>query len=178
MRPGSQTRDPEQGMDHLHHCARCLVVLTCLWSPYSSIFSMWMPCRLTYILDIHWKWKQIFAHWTCDSGGGGGGSPVCCAGSGVLLESRRRGFPMEHGGIGIRVHCVPWQRQQIWSTGPLSHLFLFASLFWSLLEHELYKKHSSVWDLVRPMLMKKLGGGTGWFSAGVLVFCICSVSLL
>ena len=36
-----------------------------------------------------------------------------------------------------------------------SRLFLFASLFWSLLEHEVYKKTCSVVDLVRPMMMKR-----------------------
>ena len=39
--PRSQTQDPEQGMDRLHYCARRLVVLICLWSPYSSIFSVY-----------------------------------------------------------------------------------------------------------------------------------------
>jgi hypothetical protein len=76
------------GPDRLHHCTRCLVVLTYLWSPYSSIFSMWMPYRLTYISDIHCKWKQICACWTY-GGGGSGGSSVCYAGLGVLLEARR-----------------------------------------------------------------------------------------
>jgi hypothetical protein len=37
MRPESQTRDLEQGIDHLHHCARRLVVLTCLWSSICSL---------------------------------------------------------------------------------------------------------------------------------------------
>jgi hypothetical protein len=32
---------------------------------------------------------------------------------------------------------------------------MFTSLFWSLLEHEVYKKHCSIVDLVRPMLMKR-----------------------
>ena len=73
-------------------------------------------------------------------------------GFGVLLEARQRGLPVERGGIGVRVCCVPWQRRQIRYTGLLSSLFLFASLFWSLLEHEVYKKHSSVGDLVRPMI--------------------------
>ena len=77
---------------------------------------------------------------------------VCYGGCGVLLEATQRGLLVEHSGIGIHVHCVPRQRQQIRSTGLLSHLFLFASLFWSLLEHEVYKKHSSVGDLVRPMI--------------------------
>jgi hypothetical protein len=61
---------------------------------------------------------------------------MCCGGSGILLEARWRGFPVERGGIGIRVHCVLRQRRQIRSTSILSRLFLFASLFWSLLEHE------------------------------------------
>ena len=34
-------------------------------------------------------------------------------------------------------------------------LFLFTSLVWSLLEHDVYKKHCSVSDLVRPMMMKR-----------------------
>jgi hypothetical protein len=53
MRPRSRTRDQDQGVDHLHHYARHLVMLTCLWSPNSSI------CRLcgyvdlySYILDV------------------------------------------------------------------------------------------------------------------------------
>jgi hypothetical protein len=37
MRPKSQTRDLEQGIDHLHHCARRLVVLTCFWSSICSL---------------------------------------------------------------------------------------------------------------------------------------------
>jgi hypothetical protein len=73
---------------------------------------------------------------------------VCCGGSGILLEARRRVFPMESGGIDVRVCRVPWQRQQIRSTGLLSCIFLFASLFWSLIEHEVYKKLCSVSDLV------------------------------
>ena len=77
---------------------------------------------------------------------------MCCGGSSILLEARRRGLLVEHGGIGVRVRCVPRQRRQIRSTGLLSRLFLFASLFWSLLEHEVYKKHSSIGDLVRPMI--------------------------
>ena len=151
MRPGSRTRDPDQGIDHLHHCARRLVVLTCLWSPNSSICSLCGYVDL-YIGCIPCKWKQICVHWTCSGGDGNGGSPVCCGGSGVLLEARRWVFPVDCGSIGIHVHCVPRQRQQIRSVGLLSCLFLFASLFWSLLEHEVYKNHSSIGDLVRPMI--------------------------
>ena len=153
--PRSQTQDPEEGMHGLYHCARCLVVLTCLWSHYSIIFSVWMPYMLTYIGYFLFKWKQIYARWTYDGGGGNGGSLVCCGGSGFLLEARQRVFAVEHGGIGVRVHHVPRQRRQIRSAGLLSRLFLFASLFWSLLEHEVYKKHCSVADLVRPMMMKR-----------------------
>jgi hypothetical protein len=80
---------------------------------------------------------------------------VCCGGLGILLEARRWVFQVERGGIGVRVHRVPRQRRQIRSIGLLSRLFLFASLFWSLLEHEVYKKHCSVVDLVSPMLMKR-----------------------
>ena len=80
---------------------------------------------------------------------------MCCGGSGVLLEARRQVFPVERGDIGIRVYRVPRQRLQIQSAGLLSRLFLFASLFWSLLEHEVYKKYCSIADLVRPMLMKR-----------------------
>ena len=83
---------------------------------------------------------------------GSGGSPVCYGGSSVLLDARQRGFLVEHDGIGIRVYCVPRQRRQMRSTGLLSCLFQFASLFCSLLEHEVYKKHSSVGDLIRPMI--------------------------
>jgi hypothetical protein len=117
-----------------------------------------MPYRLTYILDIPCKWKQICARWTCgggNSGDGNKGSLVCCGGSDVLLEARRWGFPVERGGIGVRVRCVPRQRRQIQSAGLLSHLFLFASLFWSLLECEACKKYSRVGDLVRTMMMKR-----------------------
>ena len=77
---------------------------------------------------------------------------MCCGGSGILLEARRRGLPVEHGGIGVHVRCVSRQRRQIQSTCLLSRLFLFSSLFWSLLEHEVYKKHSSIGDLGRPMI--------------------------
>jgi hypothetical protein len=80
---------------------------------------------------------------------------VCCGGSGILLEARRWVFLVERSDIGIRVRLVPRQRRQIRSVGLLSCLFLFASLFWSLFEHEVYKKHCSVSDLVRPMVMKK-----------------------
>ena len=74
---------------------------------------------------------------------------------------------MERGDIGVRVRCVLRQRRQIRSAGLLSHLFLFASLFWSLLEHEVYKKHCSVGDLVRPMMLKRI---RSWHW---LVFCSC-----
>ena len=77
---------------------------------------------------------------------------MCCGGSSVLLEARWWGLPMERGATGVHVHCVPRQRQQIRSVGLLSSLFLFASLFWSLLEPEVYKKYSSIGDLVRPMI--------------------------
>ena len=76
----------------------------------------------------------------------------CYGGSSILLEARRWGLPVERGGIGVRVRCVPRQRRQIQSVGLLSRLFLFASLFWCLLEHEVYKKYSSIGDLVRPMI--------------------------
>ena len=151
-------------MHGLYHCARCLVVLTCLWSRYSIIFSMWMSYRLTYIGYFPFKWKQICARQTS---GGGEGSLVCCGGSGVLLEARWRGLPVERIDIGVYVHCVPQQRRQIRSAGLLSRIFLFASLFWFLLEHEVYKKYSSVGDLVRPMMMKR---SRRWHW---LVFCQC-----
>jgi hypothetical protein len=64
--PGSRTRDPEEGMHGLYHCARWLVVLTCLWSHYSIIFSVSMPYRLTYIGYFPFKWKQIYARYTSD----------------------------------------------------------------------------------------------------------------
>jgi hypothetical protein len=129
-------------------------MLTCL---YGSLYSLcgWVDLYIGYIAC---KWKQICSCWTCDDGGGGnGGSRVCCGGSGILLEARRLVFSVECGGIGVRVCRVSWQRQQIRSTGLLSRLFLFASLFWSLLllEHEVYKKHCSVSNLVRLMLMKR-----------------------
>ena len=152
-------------MHGLYHCARCLVVLTCLWSLYSIIFFVWMPYKLPYIGYFPFKWKQICARQT--SGGGGGGSSVCCGGFGVLLEARRWGLSVERGYIGVCVYCVPQQRRQIRSTGLLSRLFLFASLFWSLLEHQVYNKYSSVRDMVRPMMMKRIWR---WHW---LVFCWC-----
>jgi hypothetical protein len=103
MRVRSRTQDPEQGIDHLHHYAGCLVVLTCLWS---SICSLCGQIDL-YIGYIPCKWKQICAHWTCSGGDDNGGSPMCYGGLGVLLKDRRRVFPVERGGIGIRVHRVP-----------------------------------------------------------------------
>jgi hypothetical protein len=141
MRPGSQTRGPEQGIDRLHHCARCLVVLTCLWSSICSLCGQ-VELYIGYI-PIPCKWKQICARWTCDASGGGnnGGSPVCYGGSSFLLEARRWVFLVEHGLIGVHVRRVPRQRRQIRSAGLLSCLFLFVSLFWSLLEHEVCKKH-------------------------------------
>jgi hypothetical protein len=60
MKPRSQTWDPEQGIDHLHHCDRRLVVFTCLWSPHSSICSLCGHVDL-YIGYIPCKWKQICA---------------------------------------------------------------------------------------------------------------------
>jgi hypothetical protein len=152
MRPRAQTRDPEQGIDRLRHCARRLVLLTCLWNIICSL------CEQVdlYIGYIPCKCKQICARWTCGgSDGGNGGSPVCCGGSCVLLEARRLVFLVERGGIGVHVRRVPRQRRQIRSTSLLYHISLFVSLFWSLLEHEVYKKHRSVAHLVRPMMMKR-----------------------
>ena len=63
---------------------------------------------------------------------------MCCGGSDVLLEARWQGLLVERDGIGVRVHRLPRQRLQIRSACLLSCLFLFASLFWSLLEHEAY----------------------------------------
>ena len=105
MRPRSRTQYPNQGIDRLHHCARRLVVLTCLWSPNSSICSLCGQVDL-YIGCIPCKWKQIYANLTCGSGGNGG-SPVCYGGSGVLLEARRWVFLVERGSIGARVRRVP-----------------------------------------------------------------------
>jgi hypothetical protein len=153
MRPRSQTWDPEQGIDRLHHCATLLVVLTSLWSSKCSLCGQ-VDLYIGYI-PIPCKWKQIYAYWICDGGGGNEGFPVCYGGSGFLLEARRRVFSVERGGISVRVHRVPRQRWQIQSTCLFSRLFLFASLFWSLLEHEVYKKHYSVSDLVRPMMIKR-----------------------
>jgi hypothetical protein len=59
MRPGSRTRDSEQGIDHLHHCARRLVVLTCLWSSICSLCRQ-VDLYIGYI-PIPCKWKQICA---------------------------------------------------------------------------------------------------------------------
>jgi hypothetical protein len=163
MRARSQTQDPEQRIDHLHHYARSLVVLTCLWS---SICSLCGQDDL-YIGYIPCKWKQIYTYWTCSGDGGNGGSPMCCGGSCVLLEARRWVFLVEHGGTGIRIRRVPQQRWQFRYIGLLSRLFLFASLFWSLLKHEVYKKHCSILDLVRLMMMKRT---RRWHW---LVFCWC-----
>jgi hypothetical protein len=86
MRPRSQTRDPEQGIDCLHHCARHLVALICLWSSICSLCG----CVDIYIGYIPCKWKQIYTRWTCDGdGGSSGGSLVCCGGSSILLEARQ-----------------------------------------------------------------------------------------
>ena len=133
------------------------------------VFSL-LTTKLSIWFQTIWRHrKQICARWTCGGGGGGSdrGSPVCCGALGILLKARRRGFLVEHGGIGVHVRCVPRQRWHIWYAGHLSHLFLFALVFWSLLEHELYKKHSSIWDLVRPMMMKR---NRMWH---YLVFCWC-----
>ena len=92
---------------------------------------------------------------------------MCCGGSNVLLEARWRGLPVEHNCIGVHVHCVPQLWRQIRSVGLLSRLFLFTSLFWSLLQHEVYMKHCSIADLVRTMLMKRT---RRWHW---LVFCWC-----
>ena len=92
---------------------------------------------------------------------------MCCGGPSVLLEARQRGLPVERGGIGVCVHCVPRQRRHIRSIGLLSRIFLFASLFWSLLENEVYKKHCSIADLVRPILMERT---RRWHW---LIFCWC-----
>ena len=102
MRPRSLTQDLDQGIDHLHHCPRSLVVLTCLWSPNSSICSLCGQVDL-YIGCIPYKWKQICVRWTCGSGGDEG-SPVCCGGSGVLLEARRQVFPVE-ALVSVSVVC-------------------------------------------------------------------------
>jgi hypothetical protein len=59
MRPGSRTRDSEQGIDRLHHCARRLVVLTCLWSSICSLCRQ-VDLYIGYI-PIPCKWKQIYA---------------------------------------------------------------------------------------------------------------------
>jgi hypothetical protein len=77
---------------------------------------------------------------------------VYYGGSDVLLEAKQRSLPMKHGGIGVHVCCVPQQRRQIRSASLLSRIFLFTSLFWSLLEHEVYKKHSSIGNVVRAMI--------------------------
>ena len=94
MRPGIQTQDQDLGIDRLHHCARRLIVLTCLRNPNSSICSLCEQVDL-YIGCIPYKWKQICVRWTCGGGGGNRGFSVCCGGSGVLLEARRRVFPVE-----------------------------------------------------------------------------------
>ena len=48
--------------------------------------------------------------------------------------------------------CVVAEATDPIHRSPFSHLFLFVSLFWSLLEHEVYKKHSSIRDLVKLMI--------------------------
>jgi hypothetical protein len=102
MRPEIRTQDLEHGIDRLHHCARRLVVLTYLWSPNSSICSLYGQINV-YIGCIPCKWKQIYARWTC---GGGDGSPVCCGGSGILLEARWRVFPVERMALpSVSVVC-------------------------------------------------------------------------
>ena len=83
------------------------------------------------------------------------------------LEARWWCFLVERVGIDVRVRCVLQQWRQIRYVGLLSRLFLFASLFWSLLEHEVYKKHCSIPYRVRPMMMKRT---RRWHW---LVFCWC-----
>ena len=104
MRSGSRTQDPEQGIDRLHHYARCPVVLTCLWSSICSLCGH-VHLYIGYI-PIPCKWKQICARWTW-AGGGNEGSPVCYGGLGFLLEARRWIFLVEHDGISVHVHQVP-----------------------------------------------------------------------
>ena len=77
-------------------------MLTCLWSSICSLCGQFD----LYIGYINCKWKQIYVHWTYGGGGDNGGSPVCYGGSGILLEARRV-FPVERGGIGVRVRRVP-----------------------------------------------------------------------
>jgi hypothetical protein len=65
--------------------------------------------RLTYILDISpASGNKSMLVGLCGGGGGNRGSLVCCGVSGILLEARQWVFPMEHGGIGVRVRRVPW----------------------------------------------------------------------
>jgi hypothetical protein len=75
----------DHGLERLYHYARCLAVLTSLWSCYSILL-------VVLQVDLNWiypcKCKQICARWTY-GGGGGGGSPVCYGGSGVLLVAWR-----------------------------------------------------------------------------------------
>ena len=102
-----------------------------------------MPYRLTYILDIHYKWKQIYARWTCGGGGGGGrggggskGSLVCCGGLGILLEARRQGFP----GVARQHWCPRRLCTAAEATDPIRGSpfspFTIHFIVWSLLQHE------------------------------------------
>jgi hypothetical protein len=144
-------------MEHLYHCARSLAVLISLWSwsleyPIVCVDALqvdlnWIPLQVKTnlcLLDLQRRWRRrrrrvsSLLWWLKRP-----------------FEARRRCFSVERDGTGVRVRYVPRQRWQIQSVGLVSHLFLFASLFWSLLEYELYKKHSSVGDLVKPMMMKR-----------------------
>ena len=45
--PRSRTRVLDQGLEHLYHCARCLAVLTSLWSHYRILLAMLQ-------VDLNW----------------------------------------------------------------------------------------------------------------------------
>ena len=92
---------------------------------------------------------------------------MCYGGLGILLEARWQVFLVERVTLAsVSVVCHDRGNRSDPQVS-FSRLFLFASLFWYLLEHEVYKKQCSVADLVRPMMMKRI---RRWHW---LIFCWC-----
>jgi hypothetical protein len=109
--------------------------------------------RLTYILDISPASGNKFVPVGLAAAAAAREDPQCAVVVAQAFVWRLGDGSSQRGRIGIYFHRVPRQRQQIRSAGLLSRLF--ALLFWSLLQREVYKKYCSVADLVRPMLTKR-----------------------